>query len=149
MNSIPEDEYECFTCNIRFKGRVFSITREWERVDFTKSLPVIEIADAEGLECYCSRACLEKRRDEVMAKEGVPIRYPDIGPVESCAKCAEPVDMTEFHLTYLQDESVDEGTFVSRTIDVDYLAVVCKQCHPRGISQSAYEDEAAFNVERA
>lgn len=27
---------------------------------------------------------------------------------ERCAKCGGPVDMSEFHLTYLEDESVEE-----------------------------------------
>lgn len=146
MATISEDEYECFTCHIRFKGRVFSITREWERVHFDKVLPEIEIDDAVGLECYCSAACVQKRRDEVMAREGVPIRYPDIGLVESCAKCGGPVDMSEFHLSYLEDESVDEGPCVSRTIDVNYLAVICRRCHPRNTSQSAYEHVAGSSI---
>ncbi len=100
MNTLAEGEYECFTCSVRFKWRVFSITREWERVHFGKALPEIEIVGAEGLECYCSKPCLARRRDEVMVREGVPIRYPDIVPVERCAKCGGPVDMSEFHLTY-------------------------------------------------
>ncbi|MGF6447595.1 hypothetical protein QF002_008471 [Paraburkholderia youngii] len=47
--------------------------------------------------------------------------------------------MSEFHLAYLENESVDEGTFVSRTIDVNYLAVVCNRCRPRSILRSTYE----------
>lgn len=148
MATIPTDEYECFTCQIRFKGRVFSIAREWERVHFGKALPEVEIVDADGLECYCSKICLEQRCEEVMAREEVPIRRPDIGPVERCAKCGGPVDMCEFHLAYIEDEYVDEGTCGSRTIDVDYLAVVCSRCRPRGISRSACESAIALGAER-
>ena len=142
METIANDEYECFTCSVRFKKKVFSITREWERVDFSEALPEVDILDAYGLECYCSKSCLEGRRDEVMARGQVSITRPNLGPVETCAKCGGPVDMSEFHLAYLEDESIDEGTFVSTMIDLDYLAVVCKRCHPKSAAQFISEDVA-------
>lgn len=74
-----------------------------------------------------------------MEREEVPIRRPGIGPVESCAKCGGPVDMSEFHLTYIEDEGIDDGLSVSRTINVEYLAVVCKRCCPREVPDSACE----------
>jgi hypothetical protein len=53
-----------------------------------------------------------------------------------CAKCRGPVDMAEFHLTYIEDEAVYEGPFESRTVNVDYLAVVCRRCRPRELDES-------------
>jgi predicted nucleic-acid-binding Zn-ribbon protein len=148
MDTILGDQYECFTCSIRFKERVFNIIREWERVHFDTKLPEIEIEDAYGLECYCSQTCLEGRRDEVMEREGVPIRRPGTGPVESCAKCGGPVDMSEFHLTYIEDEAIDTGMYVSSVINVEYLAVVCNRCRPREMSDSACESIKELNAEQ-
>lgn len=130
MSSIPNDEYECFTCDRRFKSRAFSISREWDRVHFEYSLPEVEIEGAYGLECYCSLECLTARRTDVMAQENVPIRRPGLEPVEICAKCGGPVDMTEFHLTYVEDETVRRGMFEVQVVSLDYLAVVCRQCRP-------------------
>jgi hypothetical protein len=109
MSSIAEDEFECFTCNKKFKKRVFEISREWDCVDFKKAIPEVEIEGAYGLECYCSWSCLETRRAEVMASEGVPIRRPGLEPFEICAKCGGPVDMAKFHLAYVEEETITEG----------------------------------------
>jgi hypothetical protein len=119
MDSMADDEYECFSCNRRFKSRVFNISREWERVHFEYSIPEVEIEGSYGLECYCSLQCLAARRVEVMAKEGVPIRRPGVEPIEICAKCGGFVDMAEFHLTYLEDEQIYKGTFPVQVVDID------------------------------
>jgi hypothetical protein len=125
-----EDNYECFTCNRLFSGRVFEISREWNRTDFSKEIPEVEIQDAWGLECYCSTICLVARRGILMALEGVPIHPADIGPVERCAKCGGPVEMDQFHLAYVET-STDVQGWIGYTVDVDYLAVVCNTCMPR------------------
>jgi len=138
MNSMAHDEYQCFSCSKRFRSRVFSITREWECVHFEYYLPEIEIENSCGLECYCSFECLSERRAEVMKREGVPIRRPGLEPIEICAKCGGPVNMAEFHLTYLEDEGLHRGTFGIQTVDVDYLAVVCRQCRPRTLNEYEY-----------
>jgi hypothetical protein len=130
MVQFADDEYECFTCKRRFRTSVFSIVREWNRVDYSGELPSVEITESYGLECYCSQTCLNLRLVIVMASEGVPIRRPGLGPVESCAKCRALVDMEEFHLTYLESYEVHETNFIVRTVDVDYLAVLCRECRP-------------------
>lgn len=61
------------------------------------------------------------------ARERTPISHPGIGPVEVCARCQGPVDMTRFHLTYLASAALNEG-FSMRSLEIDYLAVVCDQC---------------------
>ncbi len=125
-----DDEYECFTCKRRFRVSVFSISREWERVDYRGEMPSVEIVGSYGLECYCSQACAAARRHLVMVKEGVPIRCPGIGPLELCAKCRAPVEMDEFHLTYVESHEVHVSGFIRRTVDIDYLAVLCRKCRP-------------------
>ena len=102
MESPAADEYQCFTCNRRFRGRVFEVVKEWDRTLFEDEPPSVEIEGSTGLECYCSKRCLDARLALVMAAEGAPICPPGIGPIEMCAKCNGPVDMTRFHLTYLE-----------------------------------------------
>ena len=96
-----------------------------------------------GLECYCSRDCLDARRPVVMAAEKVPTQWPGIGPVEACAKCGGPVDMTCFHRTYLESCSKHESDFVLNTLSVEYLAVLCQHCHPVDSSASLEVEETS------
>lgn len=139
-HELDDESYRCFTCNAVFRGRVFEIAREWERTHFSSTIPEVEIVDAYGLECYCSQTCLDARRDMVMAAEAVPIRRVDgIGPVNPCANCGGPVDMTEFHLAYAGMCSDMRGA-MALTVDVDYLAVLCKKCHPYGRTYRACTD---------
>jgi hypothetical protein len=73
MDQLADEDYECFTCKRIFRNKVFSIAKEWDRVDFDNELPSVDVVEAHGLECYCSKVCAITRRDFVMAKEGVPI----------------------------------------------------------------------------
>lgn len=125
-----DDEYECFTCNRRFRSALYSISRELERVDYVEAEPVVEISASVGLECYCSQACAASRRSLVMAREGVPISNPGLGPIEPCSRCGAPVDMTEFHVTYLESYEVHRSAITLDTVSLNYLAVLCRKCRP-------------------
>ena len=146
MESLGDNEYECFTCRRVFRTPVFDISREWERTHFNDGIPSVEIKGSYGLECYCSRACVDARRQLVMASEGVPIRRPGIGPVETCAKCGAPVDMAEFHLTYVESQAVSMGDRTLDTIDVDYLAVLCRQCRPMESTASTLQQKTSTDA---
>lgn len=149
MDHSTDDEYECFACKRRFHARVFTLSKEWERVEYSGEMPSVDISDSYGLECYCSQECLNLRRDAVMADEGVPIHRPGIGPIEQCAKCRGLVDMEEFHLTYLESYEVHETDFIIRTIDVDYLAVLCRKCHPMKLEECSLTSSADEETNRA
>ncbi|ANB72637.1 hypothetical protein AYM40_09850 [Paraburkholderia phytofirmans OLGA172] len=140
-----DDEYECFTCKRRFRAALFSISREWDRVHYHEGETEVEISGSEGLECYCSQVCGTARRALVMAREGVPIRRPGLGPIEPCSKCAAPVDMAEFHLTYLESFDVHESSLVVRTVTVDYLAVLCRKCRPPQSGEASLEYTVAHH----
>jgi hypothetical protein len=58
-------------------------------------------------------------------------------PIDLCAKCRAPVDMTEFHLTYVESEEVHENSIAIRTVDMDYLAVLCRRCQPAASDKHA------------
>jgi hypothetical protein len=97
MSAIADDEYECYTCLKRFKGRVFNIGREWERVHYGAEIPEIEIEDAWGLECYCSHSCQEARRAGVMALEDVPILRQELDPL----KCVRSAAVLSIWLSFI------------------------------------------------
>jgi hypothetical protein len=61
MESPADDEYQCFTCNRRFRGHVFEVVKEWDRMHFENEPPSVEIEGSTGLECYCSKRCLDAR----------------------------------------------------------------------------------------
>ncbi|KGR99292.1 hypothetical protein X946_1063 [Burkholderia sp. ABCPW 111] len=127
MDTVDSDAYDCFHCGRLFRTTVFEVIRERDRVYFDTDPPSVEVRESEGLECYCSRMCLDACAPIVMAREGTPISPPGIGPVEVCARCKGPVDMTRFHLTYLASCAMYIG-FAMQTLETDYLAVVCNHC---------------------
>jgi hypothetical protein len=109
---------------------VFEVSREWKRVHFGKGLPEVEITDSISIEYYCSDVCLAISRADVMEHAGVPIRPTGIGPIEACAKCRGPVDMTEFHLTYVEEEYIVDESFGVKPVSTHYLAILCRRCRP-------------------
>lgn len=135
MSAINSEVYECFHCGCAFRTTIFEVIREMDRVHFETDPPMVEVREAEGLECYCSRTCLDAHAPIIMARERTPISHPGIGPVEVCARCQGPVDMTRFHLTYLASAAMNEG-FSMRGLEIDYLAVVCDQCSGIASSQA-------------
>jgi hypothetical protein len=38
--------------------------------------------------------------------------------------------MTEFHRSYVESEEVAVNSLILKPVNVDYLAVVCRQCRP-------------------
>jgi hypothetical protein len=103
----PMDFY-CMTCNTCFEKPLFDVTRSMERVHFCAAprLNEIETRHAEGIGVFCSDTCRALGLPALMSTERVPIpgHPPGIGPVEICARCSGPVDMTAFHLTYSKCE---------------------------------------------
>lgn len=125
----------------RFPETWYDLSRALERVHYKSpwSLDEVEVQASEGIGVFCSQLCLDAGREAVMNASGVPIPAvrPGIGPVESCAKCARPVDMSDWHLTYTDGCLEEKGDEV-RVIAVDYVAVVCRDCAPDG----QYEESA-------
>lgn len=127
-------QFECETCGSLFQDRLFDISREYERVIFNgaNDPDEIEIADSESIANFCSSTCRDLGKIAAMAVKCVPIPpvRPGIGPIESCAKCKGPVDMADWHLTYVEGELDTSGPGF-RPRDIEYLAVVCRKCEPR------------------
>lgn len=133
-------DFECMSCSKMFSGVWHDISKRRERVIFNspQALDEIEVLSGEGIGVFCSGGCHQAGRSKVMREEGVPIPPvpPDLGPVESCAKCKGPVDMSDWHLMYT------EGVMKETSWGIDALretlmAAVCKKCSPSGLALAA------------
>lgn len=126
-------EFECMSCGVMFNRTWFEVSRGFERVHFNSpaALDEVETSLSENLSAACSRACHSTTRLAVMREQAVPIPTvrPSIGPVEACARCSGPVDMSDWHLTF-GDAKMEEEGWGAETLEFDYLAVVCKKCEP-------------------
>lgn len=138
-------EFECATCKKLFNQTWFHLTSSYERVHFggPTGMPEVETEQADGLAEFCSRGCLARGEQLVMAEERVPTPSvaPDIGPVETCARCSGPVDMSNWHITYSKG-LFEERAFGLVVLEHDYVAVVCRTCRP-SIAASEKADAAA------
>lgn len=138
-------DFECMSCSKLFEQRWFDLGRSFERVHFRspESFDEVEVGGAEGVGVFCSSGCLRAGRTGLMLDEGVPIPSirPGIGPVEQCAKCRRPVDMSAWHLTYTEGEYLEEdGRFGIQTVDMQYVALVCRDCAPQHEKSAVTQD---------
>lgn len=124
-------DFWCMTCGSRFERMLFDVSRAQEKVHFYEGgrVPEVETVYAEGIGVYCSSECRAIGLSGLMSAERVPLPAvpPGIGPVELCARCNGPVDMTTSHITYSQCAVAFDGC-VAAVHTFDYLAVVCKNC---------------------
>jgi hypothetical protein len=124
-------EFECESCGVMFKETLYGIDREQNKVIFCdKGLLEVDIRSSENIANFCSHSCRERGREAVMRKEQVPERRVGVEPIEPCAKCGGPVDMSDWHLTYVESDTRFTGD-VGDTLDIDYLVVLCKRCTER------------------
>jgi hypothetical protein len=127
-----EDEgYFCYSCEVRIAAALHALTRSRQRVHFGGVMPELQTSQAECISYYCGPACAQKHLPGVMAAERVPIpeQPPGIGPIEACAVCKGPVDMTLFHLAYTLDQELHKPGGVE-VLDAGEIAVVCNRCAP-------------------
>ena len=128
-----DEAFTCKTCGKPYRTPIFDVTKEYERTIFQENdnLPEVEIIGAVAIGEYCSKTCREHARDDLLLRENVQATYPDIGPIESCSRCSKPVDMTKFHLTYVESilELEREGMSVN-VLESATLAVLCNACSP-------------------
>lgn len=109
------------------------MAKEYERTIFHEndSLPEVEIIGSITIGQYCSNACRNRARGDLLLRENVRVTYPDIGPVEPCSRCRMPVDMTKFHLTYVESILEQEwGRMSASVVELVVLAVLCNTCSP-------------------
>lgn len=130
-----DDCFCCHACGKLFRSPLYDVTREYERTEFYSEprMPEVEIMGAETIRNYCSAICRDSGRQEFLRQERIRATFPDIGPIESCSRCNGPVDMTEFHLTYIQtltEQNWERPMFGVEVLDVKTIAAVCQKCEP-------------------
>jgi hypothetical protein len=118
----------CCACGAELGKCYFDISVGYERVDFSRPMPEVEIEEAAELESFCSVRCLNVSRSSVMEREDVPILPVGIECIEPCARCKGPVLMSAWHKTYIEEEVMEVSEFCAQPLDVYYLAVLCNQC---------------------
>lgn len=132
-------DFECMSCSKMFSSVWYDVGRRRERVIFNspQALDEIEVLSADGIGVFCSADCHQAGRSDVMREEGVPIpsAAPDLGPVERCAKCKGPVDMSDWHLMYTEGVMKETSSGVA-ALRESLLAAVCKNCSPSGLTSS-------------
>ncbi|MBP0622925.1 hypothetical protein [Cupriavidus consociatus] len=97
---------------------------------FPDTLPVADVGDYLWMEEFCSCDCRAAARPSVLAKHDIPVRYPGSGPVETCARCGAPVDMTAWHLAVYQIDMRIVSDVVLQPTNGTLLAVLCRRCCP-------------------
>lgn len=144
--------FYCDTCNKRFRSPLYDVSKEFERTIFFEEplMPEIDVIGAETIAYFCSPSCRDMKRDHLLTQEKIRATYPGIGPVEPCSRCGAPVDMTKYHLTYVEMDTThdwDRALFGAKIIsDPVTLAVVCQKCEPtpRQIKAAIEQDESDF-----
>lgn len=124
--------HSCYHCGKSFGGMVFRLHRAHERVHFFSRGPEVLSNDLTGLGTYRSCECFHAGAGAVMAHAGIPLpaSAPHVGPIELCAICRAPVDMTRFHLAYAISLCHESATAGAQMLRFDSLAVVCTACRP-------------------
>lgn len=137
MNSATDSTDEvCCVCNEPLSADyLVGIYRQFEKVHFRDGtqLDEVEVIDSHEIESYCSNKCLNLRREQLLMEENVRCTYPDIGPIETCSRCNGPVDMSRFHMAWVEEEATIEGGQAMGTlnpVNSVVLAVACNQCVP-------------------
>jgi len=139
MEPMDDSEFECETCGTMFRTMVYEIMKAFEKVNYAENdWPEVDVQCSENVANFCTKRCRDASLVVVLARDGVPVRRVGIEPIEPCAKCGGPVDMSDFHLTYTEQDVEFHG-FIGTPKDVDYLAVLCRNCAP----MSSEEAESA------
>lgn len=130
-----EESYQCHWCGEMAGETLFAISREFERLCFTGLSAgadiTIDVDGSESIALFCSRKCRNQGGTAAMATQHVPIpaTKPSLVPVEICAICHGPVDMSDWHLSFLKS---DTNAWIKqhKRNEVKYIAILCRKCAP-------------------
>jgi len=142
--------FVCTLCGERFKGRLFALNRSARRLVFGDGHSAAHVEGAIAIATYCSEGCQEFGVPCGMEEEQVPIpaHPPGPGPIEVCAVCQGPVDMSQWHLDYSVSVEEERGPSILQVIGDHSIAVVCGHCTAaRGSAQAAEEVSEPLRIE--
>ena len=86
---------------------------------------------SDSVNYFCSVGCADASVQKILHSLGLKLLPPGIGPVETCAKCNGPVDMTAPHVAYdlMKATKVSKPWLTHLKVHNDeYLCVVCLKC---------------------
>lgn len=85
----------CMRCGTWCEAVMYELSACFEKLSFAADThPVADVCDYLWIEEFCSCDCRAAARPSALAKYDIPVRYPGSGPIETCARCGAPVDMT-------------------------------------------------------
>lgn len=131
----PSIKFHCACCGPKTGYALFDIAREFERMQYQDqpNTPVVEIevSSAESVAIFCSKICRDRGGPAILAGQRirVPKTRPALGPIEICARCGYPVDMSDWHLVFLESDTNATGT-PGKPDEVEYIGVLCRNCAP-------------------
>jgi hypothetical protein len=144
----PIDFGYCDHCGAALHAKYWSFDRNIEQFSYTESSGKVEttinIILCECLHAYCSEACANTAVQEAMAERGLFNLYPGGGPIELCAECSKPVDMTKPHVAYnLMVGTEVRKLWVTEFIphDSENIAVICPACESALAAEAIKEEE--------
>jgi hypothetical protein len=127
------DFNNCPVCNKKLSNHFYSFDRHVEVSQYKQFMgsTSLTVLRSEPIAECCSAECAWSSIFLGLAERGLKLTGGGVGPIEVCAKCGGPVDMSEPHVSYVyHDQTFEEQPWLS-SITVHYaegLADVCIRC---------------------
>ena len=100
-------DYDCCDeCAAPLHAHYWSLDRNIEVVSYSNKNNQVHstatVLESHGLLTACHGECARCMVVGAMASRGYQWLYPGAGPIEHCAKCGKPTDLTKPHVAYAQ-----------------------------------------------
>jgi hypothetical protein len=132
------DDYGiCDTCMTPLTDRYWSFDRQVEQFVYDQpghtpaECASVTVLRSEPLGFYCGRGCAFPAALLLLAERGLRSTECGAGPIETCAKCGGPVDLTKPHVLYqLMDQTETRKPWLIsiQPLELESLAYVCPRC---------------------
>lgn len=136
---MPPDENfgHCDLCGEALDAFHHSLDRLIEQLSYPppdetgEALISARVLFAESLEKYCCAPCASEGISQVFKACKLRLSFPGAGPIEACARCGAPVDLSQPHVVYqhmVLTETRQPWLTQIEPHEVIVLAVVCPTC---------------------
>ena len=135
--TVSENYGECDACGVSLTARYWTFDRLVERIDYNRpgdtpgSSATVAVLRSETLDQSCCEDCARLVASLGLAQRGLRQLQCANGPIEICAKCGGPIDLTRSHVAYqLMDQTESRQPWLTslHPIDSESLAYVCPSC---------------------
>lgn len=92
----------CDTCGNKLISRYHTFSRNIEHYQCGGGEQPcnVMVLRSDGMWQYCSNACALQGEYDQLIDRGIPLTTPGSGPIESCSKCGNQIDLTRPHIAY-------------------------------------------------